>query len=941
MLPSRARLCYDLISKTMRKMRNTAVLCAAVAVGLAGLARAEVVLSPKLAQAPRVDRGELLLSELNCVNCHFAGEAAQRRLEVRPGPVLGAVGMRITPQYLRKWLADPHAYKPGTPMPDLLHGLNGAEKEETVEALAHFLVSLHPHPATAAPGAEEHQLRHGGELFHTTGCVACHAPNENAPGATGDFRSLAPESIPLGDLARKTTADEMAKFLMDPVKVRPSGRMPSLGLSGAEAKSLAVYLLREQLKNPANEARNAALPGLRYQYYEDHLSGSPDFEKLTPKASGTVEKFDISARKREQSFGFRFSGSIHVPRPGRYTFFTTSDDGSQLFIDGKLVVDNNGDHAPEQRRGNIELTEGAHGIVVTFFNNGGGHELKVEWRGPGFERQEIPGSALSHLGRPMIPLDSVEFALDRAKVEKGREHFVKMGCASCHSAGPGVQSDWRAKGLADLDLESGTGCLSEKQSALVPKFDLSEEQRASLKATLRKRESLAEARAWPEHAKFTMARLNCYACHTRDGEGGPTDARLAFFRVEGEVDMGDEGRIPPHLTAVGGKLQQDWMREVLLNKGWVRPYMLTRMPQFGELNVGRLPQALEQADQAAEARNAPETSGPLQPKFGRKLVGTTGLSCISCHTFGEHKSLGIPALDLTTMAKRLKYDWFHRYLINPPSLRPGTRMPSFWPEGEAVNQDILDGNTDAQIAAIWAYLKEGSKADLPDGLIQGKMEIVAEKEPRIYRNFIAGAGTRAIGVGYPEKVNLAFDANNMRVAMIWQGSFIDAARHSTGRGAGFEPPLGHNVRNLPEGAPFAFLEGPDPRWPNESGKEAGYRMIGYVLDEARRPVFRYDYRGVQIEDRFTPMKGEVDNYFQREIRLQSEQPVRDLYYRAAQASTIEPRGNNSFLIDGKVILNFSGDAIEEPVMRGTDKGKELLIPIRFRGEGSFIEEIIW
>src|SRR6185295_20077762 len=94
----------------------------------------------------------------------------------------------------------------------------------------------------------------------------------------------------------------------------------------------------------------------------------------------------------------------------------------------------------------------------------------------------------------------------------------------------------------------------------------------------------------------------------------------------------------------------------------------------------------------------------LDAKFGRNLVGTGGFACISCHTFGPHKSLGIPALDLTLTTRRLKKDWFHRYLLDPQSLRPGTRMPSFWPEGVAVNKDVLKGDTEAQIRALWLYL---------------------------------------------------------------------------------------------------------------------------------------------------------------------------------------------------------------------------------------------
>ena len=67
------------------------------------------------------------------------------------------------------------------------------------------------------------------------------------------------------------------------------------------------------------------------------------------------------------------------------------------------------------------------------------------------------------------------------------------------------------------------------------------------------------------------------------------------------------------------------------------------------------------------------------------------------------------------------------------------------------------------------------------------MPLVVKQEPIVYRNFITGAGNRGIGVGYPERAHLAFDANDLRLAMIWQGAFMDARRHWTGRGEGFEP----------------------------------------------------------------------------------------------------------------------------------------------------------
>jgi mono/diheme cytochrome c family protein len=899
-----------------------------------------VVIGPTVASAPEVDPGKLLVSELNCAACHKPASDAEQ-IASRKSPRLGKTGLRLTPQYLRKYLNDPAASKPGTTMPDVLHHLRGAEKTDTVDALIHFLISEQesaPEPGTAA---EDYLIKQGRTLYHTIGCVACHEPQSppnTLPGIMPEDPKLVqfdaglrvPASVPLGDLARKTTVDQLAKFLIDPVKVRPSGRMPSLNLNGGEATAIAVYLLRAQAAGLNASAKRSLISGLKYQYYEQDFSANTDFDALTPKASGSVESFDLSHRQRENNFGFRFSGNINIPKDGNYTFFTRSDDGSMLYIDGKLVVNNNGDHAPEDKRGNVQLTAGEHSIVATYYQNGAGFELSVFWRGPGFTRQPIPGSVLSHLGEPMMPLDNEEFTVNQSKADKGRQLFASLGCAACHQVGGEALVSVPAKPLRELKGDSG--CLSANPGSGVPKFGFTTDQRSAIQRAL---EQPSVAATPEQEIVQTLGRLNCYACHTRDAKGGATDARLAYFRTAGDLDMGDEGRIPPHLTAVGAKLRPEWMHEVLVNHGRVRPYMATRMPQFGAENAGFLPGAFAKADARADERRAPEIT-QRDAKYGRKLTGTGGLSCISCHTVGDHKSLGIPAINFAVMSKRLKYDWFVRYLIDPPSLRPGTRMPSFWPNGEAVNKDILGGNTRAQMNALWAYLESKPETDLPPGLVQGRLELVATTEPIIYRNFIRDAGSRAIGVGYPEKVNLAFDANNVRLALIWQGAFIDAARHWNGRGEGFEPPLGNNIVKMPDGPEFAILENENAAWPSSGGKEAGFKMGGYSLDEKRRPTFFYSFKGARIEESFEPVMGEIDASFRRTLTI-SGASVDHLWFRAARGK-INAKGD-SFVLDDKIVMKFPGAKL---VLRGADANHELLVQITFNGDrAQILEEIIW
>ncbi|MGV3772565.1 MAG: c-type cytochrome [Verrucomicrobiales bacterium] len=909
---------------------------------------AAVALNPSYASSPKSLEGERLLSELNCIACHKADETTASRLNTRTAPYLGTSGQWITPGYLRRWLSDPHAHQPGTAMPNLLHGLSEEKRAEAVEMLTHFLVASQAPAEETAVAAEPSQIEEGNKLYHSIGCVACHRP-ESTPvgGARGgvdqsvtaaNVHGLGP-SIPLGDLARKTTVAEMTAFLLDPSKVRPSGRMPSFGLTASEAKSVSMYLLKAQVPGLEEPSKAQKIGGLSYHYFEGDFAGKADFGTMKPVSVGTINNFLLSPKRRNDNFGFRFSGYIRIATPGAYTFYLTSDDGSRLYIGSDLVIQNDGDHAPVLKRGVKELTAGDHPIGVSFYNAGAGYELTLEYEGPGIARQKIPDNVLSHIGQPMIPLDYAPLPVDAVKVAAGRQLFASIGCASCHLiSGEPVVSGLAANPLNQLNPEKG--CLADKPSEKAANYDLSVEQRAALRSVVARVDAMQQPLSHAQQVTQTMARLNCHACHTRDGYGGPNEARLNYFGVIGDADMGEEGRIPPHLTGVGAKLTTEWMRQVLLNKGWVRPYMATRMPQYTPYAIGSLPTFFEQADGRANALPDPRATS-REAKFGRKLVGTGGLACISCHTYAERNSLGIPALDLTSITPRLKYDWFHRYLIDPPSLRPGTRMPSFWPDGVAVHKETLDGNTDAQIEAIWAYLGQNNRTDLPPGLVQGKMEIVADKEAVIYRNFIEGAGVRAIGVGYPEKANLAFDANTLRVAMLWQGPFMDAARHSIGRGAGFEPPLGNNVISMPPGPTIAMLPEEGAAWP-ESISGASTKFRGYALDEIRRPAFNYSIGDVSVIDAFVALQGEIDPFFRRTLEFTAPDTARHYFYRAGTGSKITKSGDNTYLLDDKVTLRLDPASAAAARIRSSKGRQELLIPLTFNNQKSLIvQEIIW
>ncbi len=71
--------------------------------------------------------------------------------------------------------------------------------------------------------------------------------------------------------------------------------------------------------------------------------------------------------KRAEWFAIDYTGRFWINKPGMYRFVLTSDDGSRLYIDDREIIDNDGQHPPQERSGNIELSRGIHGIRISYF----------------------------------------------------------------------------------------------------------------------------------------------------------------------------------------------------------------------------------------------------------------------------------------------------------------------------------------------------------------------------------------------------------------------------------------------------------------------------------------------------------------------------------------------------------------------------------------------
>ncbi len=873
--------------------------------------------------AHQAEGGALLFATLNCSRCHAASDAPASDAALKTAPILDGVGGRVKRSYLREFLTDPHKTKPGTTMPNPFAGLDEDDKKAKVEALVHLLASTGA-PEAPRPGKG---VAAGRDLYSKVGCVACHGTRDGK----GDQDKVFATSVPLGNLRAKYTQGGLKGFLQNPHVTRPHGRMPGL-LNDKEAGDVANYLLQGSV--PGASASN-----MSYSYYEGAWKSLPDFGKLKAKATGEVGDFEISVARRTNDCALKFDGFIKIETAGNFTFHLTSDDGSKLWIGDKVVVNNDGVHPPVHKQATIKLAKGMHKLTLGVFNGGGGFELSAEVEGPGIARQPLgPLVYLTDKPEPAVvegKKDAENFAIQPELVAKGKDLFVSMGCANCHQL-QNIDKRLNAPGAANL--KPAGGCIDAAPKKGIPAFGLSGVQQASLRKFLEK--PFPNALPANNAIAFTMKQHNCFACHERDKIGGVEDDVNPHFQATFK-EWGDEVRLPPSLTGVGAKLKSAYLKKIFEQVTHDRPYMHTRMPKFGA-NAAHLVALFEASDTAEKGPNVAFADPATKVKAaGRHMVGPKAFGCTNCHNFGGVKTEGVQGIDMAIMADRVKKEWFHNYLINPNKYRAGTRMPSSFPDGTTPFKTLLDGKAETQIEAIWTYLADGPKAQMPIGMTKSGIPLIPINEAIIYRNFIKGAGNRAIAVGFPERANLAFDANEIRLAMIWQGGFIDAKRHWTGRGEGAEGPMGDNILNLHAGASFFVLAKDDEAWPTKSAKEIGYQFKGYRLTDDQRPTFLYSFNEIKIEDTPNAFEMKGTPAIRRSFTITTDNPIDKLYYRAMVANQIDAEAQAGwFRINDAWRMRIEADAA--PMVRKSGGKMELLVPIRFKGnEAKLTQEYAW
>ncbi|CAJ1364916.1 unnamed protein product [Effrenium voratum] len=221
---------------------------------------------------------------------------------------------------------------------------------------------------------------------------AAYDSTESDTSVAVEIQDLAPEEIPVGNLSFSDTHLAMGYI----------GGSLEIGQSVSGITGYRIYW-----GSNSTHLIAPGFAGLEGQYF--YLSYSPDsipdMDSLVPD----LVKIDLQVFQAqtlsawpglsvEDNFAVRWTGYVKIEAAGMYRFTLDSDEGSRLFINGALVVDNDGVHGMQSSTGEISLVSGFHSLQLNYFEGLAESGMILEYSGPDTagSRVVIPQSALRH-----------------------------------------------------------------------------------------------------------------------------------------------------------------------------------------------------------------------------------------------------------------------------------------------------------------------------------------------------------------------------------------------------------------------------------------------------------------------------------------------------------------------------------------------------------------
>ncbi len=510
------------------------------------------------------------------------------------------------------------------------------------------------------------QAREGRALFGELRCIRCHGTGDLTPAAMPELSQDAPD---LSSVGTRLKEKWMAAWIDNPRALNPRAEMPKMFADRRSAADVAAYLAT--LGGPIKSDKTPAWTA------EQTAAGARIYTNLGCIACHTPPDF----KGKDNVTPARIP---HIGLEEKYTVASLHD-----FLKNPTA------HFKWIRMPDFHLSTGETYALISYLYRKSAQPL------------------------PEFP---------QGDPARGRKLFTTAGCLNCHTAS-GVSNDAKMPMLSTIAKTDGnTGCLAstpDKRNG-VPDFGLTDAQRSALEAFTQTGFDSLKRDVPIEFAERQITVLDCAACHERDGrqdtwtslsdEIDSIVSKLPPEQANSEQFSPDQSR--PPLTWVGEKLRPQWMASFIAGKidYKPRPWLRGRMPSFPARADG-IAKGLAMEHGFPPVAPAQPRPDPRLAEIGQKLVSKEGgFSCVMCHSVGSQKAIApfdSPAPNFAHVSERLTHEYFERWMLNPQRLLPGTRMPTFAPDGTTALKTYFNGDAHQQFNAIWNYMLQGQNIDPP------------------------------------------------------------------------------------------------------------------------------------------------------------------------------------------------------------------------------------
>ena len=614
---------------------------------------------PILEGGDKLALGLMLIDKSGCNNCHHIESYESTR---KGGPPLTHLNEKVNKEWVMKWIKDPQSFRYNTWMPHFFNQDNNSDEESIARNNAEiYAITEYLYPNGDKSGNNNSSKyignsENGEKLFNVVGCRGCHVVNE--------------ESVALGDididyemhLSKYGHEKDTSGVGYEKIDRYSLLKYQGPNLIGLGSKTDAKWIYN-WIKNPEKYWPDTKMPNLRLTDQEAKditaylLSfTNQDFEKLDQINVDKKELKNIARRWLVKSY-------------------------HEIEADNKLISMND--------------TEISNYVAKKSINYYGCYTCHAV---DGFEK-----------GKPIGTELTTEASKTIDKLDFGHIHNIEH-----------TNFAWFEQKLANPRIFDRHKIIADEDKLRMPNFYFKpEEIEAIVTAVLgftsnkvsdnKITYNLVEDKAVFEGYSL-INKYNCQGCHVIDQFGGQ------IADVIGKLEYS-----PPNLNTQGSKTQPDWLFEFFNNPTMIRPNLQVRMPSFDftDSQWNAIIKAFQHMDERNLLLEGHFSVDKMTSKFkaGEKLH-TFG-ACNNCHFYGEEfpkQGAQTWAPNLALTKDRLRPEWVVRWLDNPNTIMPGTKMPApYIPDSVTIALDnalstwgknvvSLNGNREEMLEAIRDYI---------------------------------------------------------------------------------------------------------------------------------------------------------------------------------------------------------------------------------------------